>query len=113
MMPIADTSIFQLGSFTVQQRPRPDNAGWPVYIVFLGDRLIGKSFSRPDLDCCLWLERQRRDELVYAEQSARLLQHTKIRGAALINVRRRVGRPTNAERLARDAYLAQIPEEVT
>ncbi len=52
MIPIADTREWAIGRFTVQQRPRPDNPACLVYIVFIGANLIGKSFSRPNLDCC-------------------------------------------------------------
>jgi hypothetical protein len=55
-MIIAETLTFTVGRYRIQQRPRPDNPAWPVYIVFVGQKLIGKSFSMPNLDCCRWLE---------------------------------------------------------
>lgn len=69
---IAETLTFDLGHFTVWQRPRFDNPAWPVYIVYLRDRLVGKSFSRPDLSCCEWLAKQKTLEPVYADTSAPL-----------------------------------------
>lgn len=56
-MIIAETFEFRLGQYTVSVRPRPDNPGWPVYVVFIGERFVGKSFSRPDEECCRFLER--------------------------------------------------------
>lgn len=90
-MIIADTCSFTLGKFTVQQRPRPDNPAWPVYIVFRGEKLIGKSFSIPDLGCCEWLERTNG---VYAtpEESYQMLP-LRLRGAIKERVRRPAGRP--------------------
>lgn len=64
---IAETCSFALGRYTVWQRPRPDNPAWAVFVVYVGTKLIGKSFSRPDLECCRWLERSNG---CYAEQSA-------------------------------------------
>jgi hypothetical protein len=68
---IADQT-FELGRFTVRVRVRFDNPAWPVYLVFVASKFVGKSFSRPDIGCCEWLERQTREELVYAEASAPL-----------------------------------------
>lgn len=69
--------VIELGKFIVHERTRFDNPAWPVYFVFLRGKLVGKSFSRPDLGCCEWLEQQHRvDCLVYAEQSARLTEHS-------------------------------------
>lgn len=66
---IAETLSIQVGRYTVQKRPRPDNPAWAVYIVFRGGRLIGKSFSLPNLDCCRWLELHQDGR--YAEPSKR------------------------------------------
>lgn len=107
-MIIAETCTFVLGCYTVQQRPRPDNPAWPVYIVFRGDpetgyRVVGRSFSRPDEGCCRWLERQvDMDRPMYAYASAPLY-----RRSAQVS---RGGRPTNAERARRAAILAQVEE---
>lgn len=56
-MIICESLTFQLGPYTVHQRPRTDSPGWAVYLVYLGHRFIGKSFSIPDEGCCQWLER--------------------------------------------------------
>lgn len=48
---------FDLGPFTVRIGLRPDNPAFPVYLVFRGERLIGKHFSRPSESDCRWLER--------------------------------------------------------
>jgi hypothetical protein len=79
MIPIADTREFQIGCFTVQQRPRPDNPAVPAYVVFIGERLIGKSFSLPNIDCCESLLRQTpcaRHIYAYAHESAPLRRYT-------------------------------------
>jgi hypothetical protein len=62
-------STFTIGKYTVREQLRFDNPAFPQYVVFLGDKLIGKSFSRPDLGCCQFLER----ESIYAskEQSVK------------------------------------------
>ena len=52
---IAAAKRWVLGRFIIQERPRPDSPGWPVYIVFLREHEIGRSFSIPDLGCCEWL----------------------------------------------------------
>lgn len=65
-----------LDKFTVRAGLRPDNPAFPVYLVFIGERLIGKSFSLPDLECCRWLERQITDRLVYAASSATLKEYS-------------------------------------
>lgn len=65
-----------LGRFTVRPAIRTDNPAFPVYLVFLGDVLIGKSFSIPDIGCCEWLELQQREQTMYAYSSAKLKTHT-------------------------------------
>lgn len=64
--------MIRLGKFTVHVRLRFDNPAWPLYVVYVGERLIGKSFSIPDLGCCQWLERQNPARTIYATTSARL-----------------------------------------
>lgn len=54
---IAETRTFQVGRFTVHQRVRPDNPFWPVYIVTLADRIVGRNFSQPNEGDCEWLLR--------------------------------------------------------
>ena len=56
-MIVAETRSFDLGPFTVHQRPRFDNPAFAVYMVFRGIRLVGKSFSVPNRDWCESIER--------------------------------------------------------
>jgi hypothetical protein len=56
------------GKYIVRVGLRCDNPAFPVYLVYVGNRLIGKSFSVPDEGCCRWLERQDG----YAQASAKL-----------------------------------------
>lgn len=55
-MIIAPTCSFSVGTYTVWQRPRMDNPAFAQYLVFLGEKLIGKTFSVPDVDACRWLQ---------------------------------------------------------
>ena len=77
-MIISETLSFNIGRYVVHQRPRPDNPAWSVYIVMLGTRIVGRSFSMPDLSCCEWLERENG---VYATNSAPLKREP-LRGVA-------------------------------
>lgn len=63
---------FILGKYTVRLGLRRDNPAFPLYLVFLGHVLIGKSFSRVDEDACRWLERQQRDQTFYAYSTEKL-----------------------------------------
>jgi hypothetical protein len=45
-----------LGKYTVFTALRPDNPAFPVYRIFIGERLIGKQFSFPSLTDCRWHE---------------------------------------------------------
>lgn len=65
---IAQPGQFDLGPYTVRLSVRPDNPYWIQYLVFRAGLLIGRHFSKPDLDCCRWLEQQRL-RAVYAERS--------------------------------------------
>lgn len=71
-MVICEQKTWDIGPFTIRQAVRPDNPAWPVYLVSRGDKLVGKSFSMPDLSACQWLERQTKDETIYATDSAKL-----------------------------------------
>lgn len=64
---MSDSATFELGKFTVRIGLRRDNPAFPVYLVFHGDRLVGKHFSRPGLSDCQWLERTNGE--VYATKS--------------------------------------------
>lgn len=88
---------FALGRFTVVLRPELDHA-CPLYRVYLGEVLIGKSLSIPDLGCCEWLYRQQRDQTCYAYSSAPLTEITNALHRRLANRKR--GRPRNAETIA-------------
>jgi len=81
-MNIVETRTFQLGQYTVQQRPRFDSPSWGQYLVFLGNILIGKSFSMPDIGCCEWLEHHQRHQTMYAYSSAKLPELTGVRRGA-------------------------------
>lgn len=76
MTPVAEARMFRVGRYTVRQQMRSDNPAFAQYVVFKGDKLIGKSFSVPDEGCCRWLERQSMSGPVYASISAPLTRHT-------------------------------------
>lgn len=61
-MIIVETASFQLGAYTVQQRPRPDNPAFAVFVVMKAAKIIGRQFSRPSEDDCKWLERERQEQ---------------------------------------------------
>lgn len=71
-MNIVESRSWLLGKFTVHQRPRIDSPSWACYLVFIGERLIGKSFSMPDLECCCYLERQETNRALDAAQATSL-----------------------------------------
>ena len=81
------------GPYIVRESLRPDNPAFPVFLIYRGDKLIGKSFSVPDLGCCQWLEQQERDRIRYAKESAQLRVYTVVKG----------GKAANAERPATEA----------
>lgn len=95
-MIIAESRTFQLGPYTVRQQPRRDSPAWACYLVFLGDVLIGKSFSMPNRSDCEWIERQQRDQTFYAYSSAKLPNVTGLRRLKQM-VRKRYGTPTPEE----------------
>ena len=85
-------STLTFGRFTVRIGLRPDNPAFPVYLVFVKGKLIGRSFSIPDSSACEWLERQNAlDRVTYAETSAPP-KTAPLRGVALP----RRGRPKKA-----------------
>jgi len=98
-MTIVEALRWQCGRFVIQQRPRPDNPAWAVYIVILDAREIGRSFSLPDVDCCEWLLHQ--PDGTYAPPS--MIKHW-----SYTERQRKRGRPSKAELAAR----ALEPEEV-
>lgn len=84
----------KLGPYTIIEGLRRDNPAFPCYLVYKGESLIGKQFSKPSLTDCEWLDRER---VVYAlaEQSKR---DFKKHSATLIQKRRGRPRKSDAER---------------
>lgn len=118
-MQIVEVRSWEIGKFTVRQRPRFDNPSWGQYLVFIGEKLIGKSFSMPDLGACEWLERQEAGRTIYAYNSAPLPDTSMYRRGVSkprmpitlkIKTGKR-GRPSNAQRAA--ALAAAMAEEET
>ncbi len=94
---------FQLGKYTIRLGLRADNPAFPVFKVFIGNILIGKSFSRVDEDACRWLELQEREQTFYAYSTEKLtdkpygftaVQHHK-------RTKRQRRRPSNAAAIER------------
>ncbi len=75
-MNIAETRSFAVGPFTIWQRPRKDNPAFAQYLVYLADKLLGKSFSLPDLGCCEWIQRNGSEAPNYAQDSRPLQRWT-------------------------------------
>lgn len=94
---------FILGQFTVLIRLRPDNPAFACFVVFKGERLIGKQFSRPNEDDARWLERGEYADKSRWVQTSTLCQ--RLRGGHEI---RRRGRPRkeDAERQLREALAS-------
>ena len=90
-------STFTLGAFTVREALRFDNPRFVRYIVYLGERYIGASFSRPDEGWCAHLLRRCNEQISY-QPVARAPQ--KLRGVA-------VTRRGNNERVARHPWLPE------
>jgi hypothetical protein len=65
-------ATLKIGRYIVRIGLRRDNPSFPVYLVFLGDRLIGRQFSVPSLSDCDWIERQAN----YAAPSKRPRRHS-------------------------------------
>ena len=76
---VVEPCTFMVGAFVVRQAPRFDNPRWAVFIVFLGERLIGKCFSRPDQEWCSHLLRRANAEITYQPAPRK----AKLRGVAL------------------------------
>lgn len=90
----------KLGPYTVVEGLRHDNPAWPLFLIYKGDALIGKQFSRPCLSDCEWLDRERG---VYATSS----NETRKGHAYSLQPKRR-GRPrkADAERELEEAMTA-------
>lgn len=78
-MIIAETRSFTIGRYTVWQRPRFDNPAFAQYLIYLRDKLLGKSFSLPDIGCCEWVERHGSENPQYADDSQPLRRWTSIK----------------------------------
>lgn len=91
----------KVGPYVVREGLRQDNPAWPVYLVYRGERFIGKQFSVPSESDCEWLERTN-GRYVHREENS----SPKPYGYS-VQTRKR-GRPTNEERARR--ALAEIPE---
>jgi hypothetical protein len=100
------TTTITLGRYTVRQGIRVDNPAFPSYLIYCGERLIGKQFSMPSESDCAWLDQSKG---TYAKES-RWPETSE--GRQIWNTaKRRKGRPTDVEREKRDAYLALQPDE--
>lgn len=55
-MPIAPTSTFTLGAYTIRQQGMFDNPAWSIFLIFLKDKLIGRQISYPALSDCRFHE---------------------------------------------------------
>lgn len=75
-MIIAEVRSFTISRYTVWQKPRMDNPAFAQYLIYIGDRLLGKSFSLPDLGCCQWVEHHGSESPQYAESSAPIKRWT-------------------------------------
>ncbi len=49
----------KLGPYTVVATLRPDNPAFPRYLIFRGEKLVGKQFSMPNESDCRWHEAQK------------------------------------------------------
>lgn len=58
---------FRLGPYTVLRYHDAD-----LYRIYLGSILIGKCYSMPSQSDCEWLERQQREQTMYAYSTAPL-----------------------------------------
>lgn len=59
-------TTYQAGPYTVRIALRHDNPAFAKYLIFRGDALVAKQFSRPSESDCRWLEQ---NEGLYAETS--------------------------------------------
>jgi hypothetical protein len=85
---------FKLGRYVVRIALRHDNPAFAKYLIFRGDKLIGRQFSWPCESDCQWHERMAG---VYATVSQTYHKFTMPRR----------GRPTNAERDRRAALTVE------
>lgn len=106
---IAEERSWNLGPYFVRQTVRPDNPYWPCYIVFRGEKLVGKQFSRPNEADCEWLEKWAVDR--YAEPAPYTYTgwtEKQRHGLSVLARHRRPGRPrkVDAERELQEALAS-------
>lgn len=61
-----------LGPYTVIIALRRDNPAFPCYLIFRGERLVGKQFSMPDESDCRYREMQKQEASRQARESAKV-----------------------------------------
>lgn len=103
-MTVFEPHEIQVGHYIVKVRLRTDNPAFPVYMIFLGHVMIGKSFSMVDEGACRWLEQQQRDQTFYAYSTERLTDKpygfTATHQVYIRNVKRKQGAPQKPETIA-------------
>lgn len=57
MIAIVEPAKWECGRYTVRRSVRPDNPAFARYMIFRGDKLVGRSFSVPDAGWCESIER--------------------------------------------------------
>src|SRR5260221_14066846 len=93
----------KLGRFRVLWRPLPTCEVWTTHWIYLRGRCIGKQLSVPTESDCEWYA-SNSGTYATADESHKPLPYREQQA------RRRTGRPTNAERAAREAaLLTEIP----
>lgn len=58
----------RIGPYTVRAGMRLDNPAFPVYLIYRGEKFIGKQFSMPSETDCEWLERTNGRYVLQAQQ---------------------------------------------
>jgi hypothetical protein len=96
---------YSLDKYRILAMPLPTNEFFTTHRIFHRGELIGRQLSVPSISDCEWFN-ARRGIYARAEESTGKIFGYSERAA----VRR--GRPTNEERARRQAWLAQIQEEI-
>ena len=99
-MNLPSCETWQLGEYTVRLTIRLDNAFFPRYVVMRAHRVVGYSFSRPNLDQCADIEQFAKTGR-YADAPIQSYNY-RMRGPK--------GRPTNAARAKAAAELLTIAD---
>lgn len=90
------------GRYTVSRILRFDNPFWPAYLIFRGEKLVGRSFSYPDAEWCESIER--------ITKLGRYVDHLSDPKSYNYRLPKR-GRPTELEQhLRRQVELLVIPD---